>query len=103
MREVFADLHDTKIMKAWSGSMAFAFDFLPEISVQDGLHCAIACNGGAGIVMMSWLGRKAARDMRGTANRDSAFAGLPFKPNPSILKPRGSSRSWDPVSLPRLA
>jgi glycine/D-amino acid oxidase-like deaminating enzyme len=82
MRQVFPDLHDVKVINAWSGFMAFTFDFLPKVGVQDGLHYAIACNGGAGIVMMSWLGRKAAWNILGTANRDSAFAGLPFKTQP---------------------
>lgn len=82
MCEVFPDLQGVKIIHAWSGFMAFTFDFLPKVGVHDGLYYAIACNGGAGIVMMSWLGRKAAWTMLGTANKDSAFAGLPFKTQP---------------------
>ena len=82
MCEVFPDLQDVRIIHAWSGLMAFTFDFLPKVGVQDGLYYAIACNGGAGIVMMSWLGRKAAWTMLGAANRESAFAGLPFKTQP---------------------
>ncbi len=82
MSEVFPDLHDVKVINAWSGLMAFTFDFLPKVGVQDGLHYAIACNGGSGIVMMSWLGRKAAWNMLGTANRGSAFEGLLFKTQP---------------------
>jgi len=56
--------------------------FLPKVGVHDGLHYAIACNGGSGIVMMSWLGRKAARNILGSANRRSAFEDLPFKTQP---------------------
>lgn len=82
MCEVFPELKDVKIENAWSGFMAFTFDFLPKVGVQDGLHYAIACNGGSGIVMMSWLGRKAAGNILGTANRRSAFEGLPFKTQP---------------------
>ena len=82
MCEVFPDLHDIKIINAWSGYMAFTFDFLPKVGEHDGLHYAIACNGGSGIVMMSWLGRKAAWNILGTANRGSAFEGLPFKTQP---------------------
>lgn len=82
MREMFPELGDTKIVNAWSGLMAFTFDFLPKLGTQDGLHYAIACNGGSGIVMMSWLGRKAALNILGSTNRGSAFEGLPFKAQP---------------------
>ena len=82
MYEMFPDLRDAKVINAWSGYMAFTFDFLPKVGVEDGLHYALACNGGAGIVMMSWLGRKAAWNLLGSANRESAFAGLPFKTQP---------------------
>ena len=82
MCEAFPELKDVKIINAWSGLMAFTFDFLPKVGVQDGLHYAMACNGGSGIVMMSWLGRKAAWNILGTANRGSAFEGLPFETQP---------------------
>ena len=80
--EMFPDLHDVKVTHAWSGFMGFTFDFLPKIGIQNGVHYAIGCNGGCGIVMMSWLGRQAARKILGTANRTSAFEGLPFKTQP---------------------
>ncbi len=82
MTEVFPDLADVKVINTWSGLMAFTFDFLPKVGVHDGVHYAMACNGGAGIVMMSWLGRKAAQKILGTANRESAFDGLPFRTQP---------------------
>ena len=50
-----------KITHSWSGLMGFSFDFLPKLGIHQGVHYALACNGGSGIVMMSWLGRKAAR------------------------------------------
>lgn len=82
MREIFPDLADVKVTHSWSGFMAFTFDFLPKVGVRDGVHYAMACNGGSGIVMMSWLGRQAARNMMGAANRKSAFEDLPFKTMP---------------------
>jgi hypothetical protein len=42
----------------------------------------MCCNGGAGIVMMSWLGRHMGRTIAGTTNRVSAFEGLPFQSRP---------------------
>ena len=77
--QMFPQLSDVKVTHAWSGYMAFTFDFLPKTGVQDGLHYAIGCNGGCGIVMMSWLGRQVARKLLGKTNKPSAFEGLPFK------------------------
>ena len=62
--------------------MAFTFDFLPKVGRHEGMHYAMACNGGSGIVMMTWLGRQAARSILGKANRKSAFEGLEFRTMP---------------------
>lgn len=82
MRAFFPELAGVKVVNAWSGLMAFTFDFLPKLGRHEGVHYALACNGGAGIVMMSWLGRKMAWNILGGANRESAFQGLPFKTQP---------------------
>ncbi len=70
-------LAGTRITHAWKGNVAFAFDYLPHVGVQDGVHYALACNG-SGVVTMTHLGRQAARMMLGGANRPSAFSRLPF-------------------------
>ena len=82
LSQIFPELHDVKVTNAWSGYMAFTFDFLPKIGMHDGVHYAIGCNGGCGIVMMSWLGHQVARKILGSANRPSAFEGLPFRSQP---------------------
>lgn len=79
---MFPGLADIKVNRAWAGMMAFTFDFLPKAGTHNGLHYAIGCNGGCGIVMMSWLGRHVARRILGTTNRVSAFESLPFKTQP---------------------
>ena len=76
---MFPQMRDIKVTNAWSGYMAFTFDFLPKIGIHEGVHYAIGCNGGCGIVMMSWLGRQVARKILGTADSPSAFEGIPFK------------------------
>lgn len=76
---MFPELADTKITHVWGGRMGFTFDFLPKLGLHEGVHYAMGCNGGCGIVMMSWLGRKMAGQILGTANRESAFAQLEFK------------------------
>ncbi len=79
MHHIFPELADVKVTHSWAGLMAFTFDFLPKIGTHNDWHYAIACNGGSGIVLMSWLGRKAAQKILGTANAPSALDGLPFK------------------------
>lgn len=76
---MFPQLRDIRVTNAWSGYMGFTFDFLPKVGTHEGIHYAIGCNGGCGIVMMSWLGRQAARKLMGTAQHPSAFEGLPFR------------------------
>jgi len=79
---MFPQMADIKVTNAWSGYMAFTFDFMPKIGVHEGIHYAVGCNGGCGIVMMSWLGRQVAQKILGSAPRPSAFEGLPFKTRP---------------------
>ena len=69
--------------------MAFTFDFLPKIGRQEDIHYAMACNGGSGIVMMSWLGKMAAGNILGLTEQKSAFEGLEFK-----TKPLYSGNPW---------
>jgi len=82
MLEVFPDLANTQVINAWNGYMAFTFDYLAKIGQQNGMHYAVACNGGSGIVMMSWLGRKAAWNILQSDGQGSAFEGLEFKTMP---------------------
>ena len=82
MSKIFPSLEKTQITHSWTGLMAFTFDFLPKLGVENGNHYAIACNGGSGIVMMSWLGRRAAQNILGKNNSVSAFQGLNYKTHP---------------------
>ena len=79
---MFPQMHDIKVTNAWSGYMGFTFDFMPKIGIHEGVHYAVGCNGGCGIVMMSWLGRQVARKVLGTAAQPSAFEGLAFETRP---------------------
>ena len=82
MTEMFPDMADVPITHSWAGYMAFTFDFLPKVGQRDDVHYAMACNGGAGVVMMSWLGFQSARNIMNSTNQPSAFEGLPFKTMP---------------------
>ncbi|MEM0989799.1 MAG: FAD-binding oxidoreductase [Pseudomonadota bacterium] len=79
---MFPELSDVGLSHVWGGWMAFTFDFLPKLGTHEGVHYAMACNGGSGVVMMSWLGRRMGRKILGGDNRASAYEGLPFKTQP---------------------
>ncbi len=74
-------LAGTRISHAWKGNVAFAFDYLPHVGQNEGVHYALACNG-SGVVTMTHLGREAAQQILGRANRVSAFSRLPFPTMP---------------------
>ncbi len=82
LSEMFPQLADIQVTNAWSGLMAFTFDFMPKIGIRDGVHYAIGCNAGCGIVMMSWLGRQVGRKILGSAPQPSAFEGLAYRSRP---------------------
>lgn len=78
---LFPSLTDVRITHGWKGNVAFALDFLPHIGERDGVHYALGCNG-SGVVTMTHLGRCAARQILGKADRPSAFSRLPFPTMP---------------------
>lgn len=71
------DLAGVRITHGWKGNVAFAFDAMPHVGRQEGVHYALGCNG-SGVVTMTHLGRCAARQILGTENRGSAFSRMPF-------------------------
>ena len=76
MTQVFPELAATRITHAWNGNVAFTFDTLPHIGVQDGVHYAAGCQG-SGVAMATWLGHNAALKMAG-GNQSFALDGLTF-------------------------
>jgi glycine/D-amino acid oxidase-like deaminating enzyme len=88
MVETFPELRDSRITHAWTGFVAFTFDGLPHIGVQDGIHYAAGCQG-SGVAMATWLGHNAALKMAGAANEHFALDGLPFP-----TKPTYSGKPW---------
>lgn len=77
MSAVFPEAKSLRITHAWTGNVAFTFDFLPHIGVQDGIHYAAGCQG-SGVAMATWLGHNAALKIAGAANAPFALDGLPF-------------------------
>lgn len=81
MLEVFPELADIRLSHGWTGNVAFTFDFLPHIGVQDGLYYAAGCQG-SGVAMASWLGHNVALKMAGAASEPFALDGLNFPAPP---------------------
>jgi len=77
MLSVFPELKGVRITHAWTGNVAFTFDFLPHIGVQDGIHYAAGCQG-SGVAMATWLGHRAALKIAGADNEGFALDGLNF-------------------------
>ncbi|MBL8706698.1 MAG: FAD-binding oxidoreductase [Rhodospirillales bacterium] len=82
MCDIWPELKSTKITHAWTGNVAFTFDFTPHIAVNDGIHYAAGCQG-SGVAMATWLGHQAALQIARRANRPSAFFGLDFPTMPT--------------------
>jgi glycine/D-amino acid oxidase-like deaminating enzyme len=82
MVETFPDLRDSRITHAWTGFVAFTFDGLPHIGVQDGVHYAAGCQG-SGVAMATWLGHNVALKMAGAANERFALDDLHFPTRPT--------------------
>jgi len=82
MLERWPQLSGVRLTHAWTGNVAFAFDYLPHTGVtESGLHYAMACNG-SGVSMLSYLGAKVGRKLLGGANQPTAFEGRDFPAKP---------------------
>jgi glycine/D-amino acid oxidase-like deaminating enzyme len=82
MLDRWPQLRGVKVTHAWTGNVAFAFDFLPHMGQEQGMHYLMACNG-SGVAMMSYLGFQTARKIVGGSNAPAnAFDGRPFPTMP---------------------
>jgi glycine/D-amino acid oxidase-like deaminating enzyme len=103
MTDRWPQLKGYKVTHAWTGNVAFAFDYLPHMGQDQGMHYLMACNG-SGVAMMSYLGYQTARKIIGGSNAPvNAFDGrefptIPFySGNPWFLPMVGAwyrSRDW---------
>jgi glycine/D-amino acid oxidase-like deaminating enzyme len=73
MTRIFPDLRGVEMTHSWFGYIAYTFDRLPHVGERDGMHYAMGYCG-SGVVMSTWLGRKAALRLLGQAEGKSAFA-----------------------------
>jgi glycine/D-amino acid oxidase-like deaminating enzyme len=75
MTRIFPELEGVELTHSWFGYIAYTFDRLPHVGERDGMHYAMGYCG-SGVVMSTWLGRKAALRLLGEREGDSAFAEL---------------------------
>jgi glycine/D-amino acid oxidase-like deaminating enzyme len=81
MTRIFPELCDVDLTHSWFGYIAYTFDRLPHVGERDGMHYAMGYCG-SGVVMSTWLGRKAALRLLGEAEGKSAFAELSTPTSP---------------------
>ena len=81
MLEVFPQLAGTKVSHAWNGFVAYTFDELPHIGVQDGVqYCMGYC--GSGVSLSLYFGTRAGQQILGRPEGATALDGLPFQTRP---------------------
>ncbi len=81
MTRIFPELQDVELTHSWSGYIGYTFDRLPHVGVRDGVHYAMGYCG-SGVVMSTWLGRKAALCLLDHTEAGSAFAELEHRTSP---------------------
>lgn len=81
MIRIFPELRDVELSHSWFGYIAYTFDRLPHVGERDGMHYAMGYCG-SGVVMSTWLGRKAALRLLGQSEGRSAFAEIKHPTTP---------------------
>jgi gamma-glutamylputrescine oxidase len=78
---VWPQLRDVQVSHCWKGFVGFTFDALPHMGEADGLHYAAGCQG-AGVAMMSYLGRQIGLKILGRQDGPCGLDGNPFPTAP---------------------
>ena len=81
MGNIFPEVSNVKISHSWMGFVAYTFDKLPHLGVQDGLHYAMGYCG-SGVAMASYLGHKIAHQVLGNSEGHTAFDDVKFQTRP---------------------
>ena len=80
LRQVFPQLNGIEFSHSWRGFTGFSFDFLPNVGNIDGVWHAMGYSG-SGNAMAPWLGHKAALQILGDPEGETAFSqtGFPLR------------------------
>lgn len=81
MCSIFPELKQYKITHSWMGKVAYTFDELPHIGVNDGIHYAMGYCG-TGISLSSYLGMRIGQKVLGSKVSVTPFDGLTFATRP---------------------
>ena len=77
MTGIFPDLQETEISHCWKGNTGFTFETSPHVGRLDGIWHALGyCGNGNG--MAPYLGHKAALQILGDAEGETAFSKIPI-------------------------
>ena len=72
---IFSGLRAPRVTHSWFGYIGYTFDHLPHLGTIDGVHYAVGYCG-SGVVMATWLGKKAAHRLLELPEGRSAFADI---------------------------
>lgn len=78
---IFPELAATRISHSWCGFVAYSFDELMHIGVQDGLHYAMGYCG-SGVGMAGYLGMRLGQQVLGLPEGRTALDGVAFQTRP---------------------
>jgi len=81
MCRIFPELKQYKITHSWMGKVAYTFDELPHIGVNDGIHYSMGYCG-TGISLSSYLGMRIGQKVLGSKIAQTPFDGLTFATRP---------------------
>ena len=81
MCKIFPQLEKKKISHSWLGFVAYTFDTLPHVGVQDGVHYAMGYCG-SGVSLASFCGNLLGRTLAGEPEAVTAFGQLSFPTRP---------------------
>ena len=99
MIDRFPQLDGIRITHVWTGNVAFAFDYMPHMGTDQGLHYLLGCNGN-GVAMMTYLGTQTAQEDRRRPQRADQPVGRPRLPRARPLQRRAVVPAHDRRLVP---
>jgi len=81
MVRIFPELATARVSHSWVGFVAYTFDTMPHVGIQDGLHYAMGyCGSGASLA--SYFGMRMGQQLLGLKEGRTALDGLTFQTRP---------------------
>ena len=81
MVRIFPELATARVSHSWVGFVAYTFDTMPHVGIQDGLHYAMGyCGSGASLA--SYFGMRMGQQLLGLKEGRTALDGITFQTRP---------------------